>query len=122
MDVLPSVPNPHQRDEDALGGLGAPGQASAADNAIDMPRNPQDQGTSGEVITGIGDQMPGTVNTKNTHHTGNNPLAKGSDRYDKHTRDKESEFDETGGAAPYVEPPPGEENLSQQEIRDQHDL
>lgn len=42
------------------------------------------------VITGTGHQMPGQQGTKNTHFGGGNPLAKGSQRYDKHQRQKES--------------------------------
>ena len=88
-----------------------------------MPRNPRDMPAgNSDVITGIGDQMPGQTNTKHTHYSGGNPLAKGSQRYDKHTRDNESTLDK--GAAPTHEvvPPPGEENLSQDEIRDKRGL
>ena len=103
----------------------APGNiaASAADNPTDMPRNPRDMGTAGsEMITGTGDQMPGQTISKNTHFSGGNPLAKGSQRYDKHTRDNESTIDK--GAAPTHEvvAPPGEEELSQDEIRDKRGL
>lgn len=49
-----------------------------------------------ESITGMGDQMPGELGSKNLHNTGSNAMAKGSDRYDKHTKSNESEYDPKG--------------------------
>ena len=116
MNLIPSKPNPHQM-SDPMGGLGAPEGASAADNPTDMPRNPRDMGSSGDVITGIGDQMPSEVNTKNAHYGGGNSLAKGSERYDKHTKSKESDLETKAAAGAETVPAPGEENLSQDAIR-----
>ena len=122
MNTIPSVPNPHQA-SDAKAGLGAPEGASAADNPTDMPRNPRDMAGGGdEVITGVGDQMPGEATSKHTHFGGGNPLAKGSERYDKHTKSKESDLEYKAQAGAEVVPQPGEENLSQDQIRDKKGL
>lgn len=98
MRTIPSVPNPGQMTENTelanKGGLGAESGAAAADNPTDMPRNPRDMANNSEVITGMGDTMPGEQGSKNLHYSGANAVAKGSDRYDKHTRSKESEYDE----------------------------
>ncbi|KAI9669941.1 MAG: hypothetical protein M1831_006977 [Alyxoria varia] len=99
MNTIPSKPNPHQA-SDAQGGLGAPDSAAAADNPVDMPRNPKDMGTSGDVITGAGDQMPSEVTTKHAHYGGGGSLAKGSERYDKHTKSKESDLEAKAAPGP----------------------
>ncbi|KAI7164424.1 hypothetical protein KC316_g12828 [Hortaea werneckii] len=60
-NVIPSVPNPHQQAESqeySKGRIGAGDIQGAADNAPDMPRRTADGSAHGEVITGIGDQMP----------------------------------------------------------------
>lgn len=41
----------------------------------------------------------------------NNPLAKGHDRYDKHTVQKESDLERYAGEGPGMEEVPGEEGL-----------
>ena len=106
-----------------MGGFGAPDPATVADNPSDMPRNPRDMaaGTS-EAITGMGDQMPGEAATKSTHFGGGNPLAKGSERYDKHTKSKEADLEARAHGGHDVAPAPGEENLSQDQIRDSKGL
>ena len=121
MNTIPSVPNPHQM-SDPQGGLGAPDGASAADNPVDMPRNPRDMGASGEVISASGHQMPGEINTKNAHYGGGNSLAKGSERYDKHTKSKESDLEYKASGSHEVAPAPGEEGLDQDTIRDRKGL
>ena len=122
MNTIPSVPNRHQA-SDAADGLGAPTTASAADNPVDMPRGPGDKGAGvGEIITGTGDQMPGATSTKHTHFDGGNPLAKGSQRYDKHTRDKQSDLDSGAQASHEVAPQPGEERMPQDQVRDSKGL
>lgn len=122
MNTIPSVPNPHQASS-AMGGLGAPEGASAADNPTDMPRHPRDMSTGvSEVITGVGGQMPGETSTKHTHFGGGNPLAKGSQRYDKHTKSKESDLEYKASGTHEVAPQPGEERLGQDEIRDSKGL
>ncbi|KAI7546168.1 hypothetical protein KC331_g5784 [Hortaea werneckii] len=60
-NVIPSVPNPHQQAESqeySKGRIGAGDIQGAADNAPDMPRKTADGSAHGEVITGVGDQMP----------------------------------------------------------------
>ena len=123
--TIPSVPNPHQMAEnnETDGGLGMPDIAGAADNPSDMPRNPRDMGAgTGEAISGTGHQMPGEVNTKNAHFGGNNSLAKGSTRYDKHQKHKESDLDANAQAGHEAVPAPGEEGESQDSIRDKKGL
>lgn len=88
---IPSVARPDQADASAQQGQGAPGLATAADNATDIPRGPADRSTTGEIITGTGDQLNSSTETKRLHEGANNPLAKGHDRYDKHARG-DSEF------------------------------
>lgn len=46
------------------------------------------------------------------------PLAKGHDRYDKHARQKESDLERYQGEGAGADPAPGDEGLSQDEIRD----
>ncbi|TKA28609.1 hypothetical protein B0A50_02936 [Salinomyces thailandicus] len=60
-NTIPSKPNPHQQAESQeyqKGLIGAGDLQGAADNAPDMPGRAGDQSATGEVITGIGDQMP----------------------------------------------------------------
>ena len=78
----------------------------------------KDMGTTGEVITGTGDQLPAAAESKRMHFGANNPLAKGHDRYDKHARQKESDLERYAGEGAGVDVPPGEEGLSADEIRD----
>ncbi|KAI9820017.1 MAG: hypothetical protein M1827_006588 [Pycnora praestabilis] len=123
--LIPSVPRPDQMTEDTTNtkaGLGAPDEASAADNATDMPRGTKDMGATGEVITGTGDQMPAQMESKRMHYGANNPLAKGHDRYDKHARQNESDLERYAKEGAEVDAPPGEEGLGQDEIRDSKGL
>lgn len=118
MNVLPSVPRPDQMAENTAGGLGAADLSSAADNATDIPRRNKDMGATGEVITGTGDQLPGEVESKRLHYGANDPLSKGHDRYDKHVRQNESDLERYAGEGAEVDPAPGEEEDSQDVIRD----
>ena len=61
--------------------------------------------------------MPSEVTTKNAHYGGGNSLAKGSERYDKHTKSKESDLEQKAAPGSQVTPAPGEENDSQDAIR-----
>ena len=96
-DVLPSVPRPDQVSENSTaftkGDLGAENLAGAADNSTDIPQQPKDIGITGEVLTGTGDQLPAQTESKRLHLGANNPLDKGHDRRDKHTVQKESDFE-----------------------------
>jgi len=108
--IIPSVPRPDQLDTSVAGGLNAPDQAAAADNATDMPRRHIDQGATGEVITATGDQLPAGVESKRLGEGGND-LAKGSTRYDRHTRNKESELESKAGEGAGIDEVPGEEEI-----------
>ncbi|KAJ5734527.1 hypothetical protein N7533_012930 [Penicillium manginii] len=67
MRTIPSVPRPDQHpsskhfDND---GLAKPTTATAADNDTNMPRSTRDVGQSGEVLTGAGDSLPASVESK----------------------------------------------------------
>ncbi|MCJ1372328.1 hypothetical protein MMC20_003552 [Loxospora ochrophaea] len=119
-NLIPSVPRPDQITDpaDDPNNLGAANLAGAADNATDISRRTKDMGTTGEVITGTGDQLPAAAESKRMHFGANNPLAKGHDRYDKHARQKESDLERYAGEGAGVDVPPGEEGLSADEIRD----
>ncbi|KAI9722232.1 MAG: hypothetical protein M1812_001704 [Candelaria pacifica] len=119
--IIPSVPRPDQI-SDSGDIAGGPTIASAADNATDMPRSTRDMGSTGEVISGVGDQIPAQAESKRMHYGANNPLAKGHDRYDKHSRDKESDLEKFAGEGAGVEPAPGEEGEDQDTIRDRKGL
>lgn len=118
MDVLPSVPRPDQLVENKDPTQTASDLAGAADNASDIPRRYQDIGATGEVITGTGDQLPAQVESKRLHFGANEPLSKGHDRYDKHSRQKESDLERYAGEGAEVDAAPGEEEDTQDEIRD----
>jgi len=45
------------------------------------------------MVVGFRDQLPGGVESKRLHHVANDPLSKGHDRYDKHSRQKESDLE-----------------------------
>ena len=55
---------------------------------------------SGDVMTGTGDTLGAEVETKRLHMGGNDPLSKGHQRYDKHMRQKESDFEKFAGEGP----------------------
>ena len=55
------------------------------------------------------DRLPASVESKRLHYGANNPLAKGHDRYDKHTRDQESAIDRYAAEGPGVDLAPDEE-------------
>jgi hypothetical protein len=78
-----------------------------------------DQGLTGEVISGTGDQINSNIEKKNLDDADKVPEAKGHDRYAKHVRKQQSEFDENSGqvkAGHDVETAPGEELLTQDEL------
>ncbi|MCJ1259233.1 hypothetical protein MMC24_007069 [Lignoscripta atroalba] len=115
-NLIPSVPRPDQIEDP--NDLGAAGMEAAADNATDIPRRNKDIGTTGEVVTGTGDQMPAQVESKRLHMGANNPLSKGHDRYDKHTRQKESDLERYAGEGAGVDRAPGEEDDDEDVVRD----
>ncbi|THY45433.1 hypothetical protein D6C97_08619 [Aureobasidium pullulans] len=89
-ETLPSVPNPEQAD---INNRTSTNLAGAADNATDMPKSSKDMGATGEVMTATGDQLPPQVESKNLHFGANDSADKGHDRSDKHSKQKESDFE-----------------------------
>lgn len=51
----------------------------------------KDQAPTDEVITGTGDSLPSEVGSKRLHNVAEQDLTKGSQRYDKHVRQKGSD-------------------------------
>ncbi|KAF1990750.1 hypothetical protein K402DRAFT_389667 [Aulographum hederae CBS 113979] len=100
MNIIPSVPRPDQMSEntssfDTHDGLGAPNLASAADNDTNMPRGPRDMGASDDVVTGTGNQMPASAETKRMNEFNTDtPAAKGHNRDGKAGKMMDSELDE----------------------------
>ena len=117
--TIPSVPRPDQVDADSTA---APNLAMAADNPTDIPRSYKDTGMTGEVVTGIGNQLPATtVEQKNLAGGGNEPLAKGDSRYTKHAQQLESDQDKLASRGAAVDPAPGDEDVDNGELRNRRD-
>ncbi len=72
-------------------------------------------------MTGTGDTLPATVESKRMHFGANEPFAKGHDRMDKHRRQNESDLERYAGAGVDVDRAPGDEELSQEELREKRD-
>lgn len=51
----------------------------------------KDSAPTGDVITGTGDALPAEVGSKRLHNVAEQDLTKGSQRYDKHVRQKGSD-------------------------------
>ncbi len=123
-NVISSVPRPDQKSghsEFDSAGTGFAEPQSAADNATDLPRRNQDTGVTGEVVTGTGDQLPAEVETKRLHVGASNPAAKGHDRVEKHAT-SQSGVDRLAGEGVEVDAVPGEEEDSQDTIREKKGL
>lgn len=120
-NVLPSVPRPDQLVENQDSTQGGTDLAGAADNGSDIPRQHQDIGATGEVITGTGDALPAEVESKRLHFGANNPSSKGHDRDDKHSKQKESDLERYAGDGAEVDVAPGEEESSQDALRDRRE-
>ncbi|KAF4625572.1 hypothetical protein G7Y89_g12596 [Cudoniella acicularis] len=86
MRIIPSVPRPGEGEGQANANRSA--LADAASNPTHIPRSVQDIGAGGEVETGTGDQLPAAIESKRLHYGANEPLSKGHDRYDKHSRQR----------------------------------
>jgi hypothetical protein len=125
-ETLPSVPHPTQKAENPAfhaGFIDAPDQQGATDNVADMPRAPKDTGVTGEVISGTGDQMPPGVESKRLGmQDAGGPAAKGHPRDGKAVGDKGSMVERAAVEGAEVEPAPGEEEDSQDAIRDRKGL
>ncbi|KAF2994517.1 hypothetical protein E8E13_003009 [Curvularia kusanoi] len=94
--LIPSVPRPDQKSPNP-GYYSHTNPAHAADNAFDIPRGVEDQGSTGEVLSGTGDQITSNIEKKNLDDADKVPQAKGHDRYAKHVRKQQSEFDGNSG-------------------------
>lgn len=96
MNTIPSVPRPDQRGEHYLydnEGIAEPSTAMAADNATDLPRSTRDRGQTGEVMTGTGDSLPASTESKRTFMGSNIPGGTGDTRDIKHHNQNRSKFD-----------------------------
>ncbi|KAJ5389749.1 uncharacterized protein N7496_000817 [Penicillium cataractarum] len=83
MNTIRSVPRPDQRAENLAyenSGLAQPSTAFAADNATDLPRSTRDVGQTGEVLSGTGDSMPASIESKRTFMGTNIPGGSGEPR------------------------------------------
>ncbi|KAI4178699.1 MAG: hypothetical protein L6R41_008266 [Letrouitia leprolyta] len=110
-NTIPSVPRPDQATDSSSdpNDLGTTDLAGQADNASDMPKSTRDAAPSSEIISGTGDSIPTETASKRMHELGNPDLSKGHARYDKHVRQKGSDFEK--GAA-------GGEDAEGEEVRD----
>lgn len=96
MRTLPSVPRPDQRAEHDFfdnEGIAEPTTATAADNDTDLPRSTRDVGQSGEVITGTGNSIPASIESKRAFMGTNIPGGSGDPRAQKHHSHNRSAFD-----------------------------
>ena len=84
-----------------------------------MPRSNKDTGATGEVITGIGDQMPAGIESKHFDMGGaGGPAAKGHPRDGRHDVKAGSEIERFAGDGAEAEPAPGEEEEDQDVVRE----
>ncbi|KUJ14364.1 uncharacterized protein LY89DRAFT_686844 [Mollisia scopiformis] len=113
MRTIPSVPRPGEGEGDVNANRSS--LASAASNPTDISRGVRDMGATGEVETGTGDQLPGAVESKRLHYGANEPLSKGHDRYDKHSRQKESDLERYAEPGPGVDLQPSEDGIARNE-------
>ncbi|KAF2121572.1 hypothetical protein BDV96DRAFT_564591 [Lophiotrema nucula] len=113
-NLIPSVPRPDQIDPSPED-FSHTNPAHAADNAFDIPRGVRDQGVTGEVTTGTGDGLSSNIEKKNLDDADLDPKAKGHVQYLKHSR-QQDEFSKKANAGHGVEPAPGEEDLSQEDL------
>ena len=117
MNILPSVPRPDQRADNAAfenQGIAQPSTAFAADDATDLPRSTRDVGQTGQVLTGTGDSLPATVESKRAFMGNNEPKGVSRHRDEKHHVQTRSQFDtyahEDADAA---------ENIGEHQLRNQ---
>lgn len=100
MNTIPSIPRPDQRAENPTyenAGLAQPSIAFAADNATDLPRSTRDVGQTGEFLSGTGDSIPASVESKRTFMGTNIPGGVGEARATKHQNQNRSQFDRYAG-------------------------
>lgn len=58
-----------------------------------LAQSVRDTAPTADVITGTGDAVPSEVGSKRLHELGNADLSKGHARYDKHVRQKGSDYE-----------------------------
>ncbi|KAF2154887.1 hypothetical protein K461DRAFT_276045 [Myriangium duriaei CBS 260.36] len=114
-NLIPSKPRPDQIGSDD----GATDLAGAATNAADIPRGHRDMGATGEVLTGTGDVLDATVESKRLHYGANDPLSKGHDRYDKHSKQKGSDLDRYAKEGAEIDGVPGDDTIGGTKGRDE---
>ncbi|KAL8697687.1 MAG: hypothetical protein Q9201_007002 [Fulgogasparrea decipioides] len=109
--TIPSVPRPGQatRSSDDPNDLGTTDLAGQADNINDLPKSTKDKAPTADIISGTGDAVPAEVSSKNLHELGNPDLSKGHARYDKHVRQKGSDYEQSAA---------GGEDAETEEVRD----
>lgn len=133
MNLIPSVPRPGEGEPTDSVNANRSALAGAASNPTDISRSVKDQAATGEVETGTGyvfyicringqdanendrDQLPGAVENKRLHASANNPLSKGHDRYDKHSRQKESDIERYASEGAGVDLQPSEDAMAKRE-------
>ncbi len=79
--------------------------SSATFSCIYLPnachlQSTRDNAPSADVITGTGDSLPAEVGSKRLHNVVNSDVSKGHPRYDKHVRQKGSDFDKEATDGP----------------------
>ena len=60
--------------------------------------------------------MPAQVESKRLHYGANDPLSKGHDRYDKHSRQKGSDLERYAAEGPGVDLQPREEDARDEDV------
>jgi len=121
-DLLPSVPHPTEQAENPAfhqNLLASADQQGAVANTTDVSRTFQDDGATGEVVSGTGDQLPAGVERKRLGaEESGGPAAKGHSRDGKALGNRGERFDELASEGPEADAAPGEEELEQDEVRE----
>ena len=103
--------------------INAADQQGATANAVDMPRTVKDTGETGEVITGTGDQLPASVESKRLGMgEAGGPAAKGNLRDARHDVKSGSGIERFASDGAEVDPAPGEEEEEQDIVRERKGL
>jgi len=111
-DEVASAPNPND--------FGGRTLAEAATNEGDIPRTTRDTDVR-DILTGTGDSLPSHVDSKRLHAVPGgvveHPGAKGETRTAAHSK-QESAFEVGASEGPRAEKPPGQEELSDEQVMD----
>jgi hypothetical protein len=88
-----------------------------------MPRTVKDTGETGEVITGTGDQLPASIESKRLGMgEAGGPAAKGHPRDARHDVKSGSEIERFASDGAEADPAPGEEGEEQDVVRERKGL